>query len=413
MAFRERPLPRGKDLTLERLLTKDLITAVGISGALMIVAMGLVVGALAFLGKWMFAELSAHNKVRRDFAAATGTRIAELANNHYWAIANAAGTLSVDLRGYLQKVEIQLYVVWFSREQIRETVAQVTTKAAPATFPSLVQLLWELHRFQFMGSNDYLLPHHSAGTHLRRLYNGFRESLTSAKTADGDDLATAVLQNGKKDKDGKLDLEATLHTASFESKQKNGLDDPNMQRLREGWTVWLNDYLPDVLNATTSLEAFSRLLQEQIAALHEDWFRDNRPADELDAVRHAVKRKAWFGILTPSELATLVVACEQADFMTSLRRTASGLPPSRAEVPRDLLARDDKPPHDEPIKTAGVGLAPHDEPIETESRSSPGRDAMEKASKASRDPNVKFVDPQASASHFRPGWQSRADGARV
>jgi len=335
---------------LEKLMSKDMIAVLGLGGVLALAALGLVIGALAFLGKFGFGELSARYKIQRDFAGSTGQQIAALANQHYWAIANAAGTLSVGLRSYLEAVEIRLYLRWASRESLREELARVADRASFDTFPSLVQLVWSLHSFQFVGSNDYLLPHRSASTHLRRLYNGFRRGVAAAAIDGGDDLATGLLQNGKS-KDGKFDLEATLDAASRKHRQSpeprraeqapaenapaeaNGLEntaeklaDDGLERLRRAWAGWLVNNLPSVLSATDSLEAFSRLLQHELADLYEDWFRDKKVAGELAKVERAVERRTWFGMLTRAELATLAVAREEHDFMTALRRTAGGLP---------------------------------------------------------------------------------------
>jgi len=109
--------------------------------------------------------------------------------------------------------------------------------------------------------------------------------------------------------------------------------------------VWLRKNLPDVMNAAMSLEAFSRLLQHEIAELYEDWFRDRRPAGELDAVHYAVGKKAWFGTLTTNELATLAAAREQADFMTHCAGLQAGYQAADFgfhDLPRNRLERSDQ-----------------------------------------------------------------------
>ena len=70
----------------------------GLGGLIVIAVVLLLLNVFGYVGNFGFTELAAHNKIRRDFADATGKQIAELANKHYWAIANAAGTLSVGLR---------------------------------------------------------------------------------------------------------------------------------------------------------------------------------------------------------------------------------------------------------------------------------------------------------------------------
>src|SRR3954471_2342811 len=83
---------------------------IGPLGALLFSLVSLVVSVVAFFGKWGFTEASAENKIRRDLGASTAKRIAELADQHYWAIAKAAGTLSTGLRSYIELIELRLYV---------------------------------------------------------------------------------------------------------------------------------------------------------------------------------------------------------------------------------------------------------------------------------------------------------------
>ncbi|HEV2100171.1 MAG TPA: hypothetical protein VGR45_14765, partial [Stellaceae bacterium] len=297
------------------LLKPELLKIIGISGLVAVIVSLVVYNVFAYIGNFGFAELAARNKIRRDFANATGIQISELANKHYWAIANAAGTLSVGLRDYLEALELSLYV---ARDLLQVSSSLLAEKASSETFPSFVHLVGALHNFQFIGSNDYLLPDYSAGRHLRRLYNEFRESLLSATPERGDDLATGLLQWRKRDseaktdtKDGedksdekkgksdskssadKFDIEAALDAASRRAGLQDdpALADPEMEGHRKVWEEWLCDNLPDVLNAAVSLEAFSRVMQHQIAELHRDWFhdrrRDRRSADELAAARRA------------------------------------------------------------------------------------------------------------------------------
>lgn len=311
----------------------NLITAIGFGGTLAIL---IVVYVFPSIGEALFGEFAAGGKIRREFADATAKQVASLANQHYWTIANAAGTLSGELRSYLEAVEICLYLDFAEREHLDWMIADVGKGASSGSFPTLVQFVCVLHSFQFEGSNDYLLPDRSASTHLRRLYNSFRVLI---KTDSGDDLATRILQLRKKyqDKDGKFDLEKMLNAASQRSEKKGPggrLIDRDMELLRRDWAKWLRNNLPSVLEAANALEAFSRLLQYQLAMLYKHWFHDEKTADELANVQDAVERKRWFGVLTRAELATLAIAREQDDFMTALRRTASGLAQARGEPER-------------------------------------------------------------------------------
>jgi len=300
---------------------------IGPLGALLFSLVSLVVSVVAFLGKWGFTEASAENKIRRDLGASTAKRIAELADQHYWAIANAAGTLSTGLRSYIELIELRLYVGYADGAALKTDVDRDAVETSFATFASLVQLLWSLHNFQFIGSNDYLLPQEEAGTDLRRLYNSFRTSLKS--TAAGDDLPTGVLQSIKKT-DGKFDILATLDAASIRKKQEPDnpapapLADPGMEKLRESWSGWLanDNNLANVLTATQSLEAFARLLRGQIGELYGDWYD--------------VKTRTFFGFATArgaprttlsrAERETVEMARELNDLMQPLRQAAQGPP---------------------------------------------------------------------------------------
>src|SRR5882757_5058000 len=57
------------------------------------------------------------------------------------------------------------------------TIDRVCSNTADRSFPSLVRLIVLFDRFQFAGSQTYLLPHHEAGVALRRLFNQFVTAL--------------------------------------------------------------------------------------------------------------------------------------------------------------------------------------------------------------------------------------------
>jgi hypothetical protein len=372
-------------------LLEAIFKALPIIGA---VSLGTLVGGLllwvfiqssTFLGKWAFSERSAHNSVRRNFAAETGKHIAEQANQHYWAIANAAGTLSVGLRGYIKDVEVHLYYPWSTQKDLEEQLASVAMRTSHDTFPSLVQLVWSLHNFQFTGSNDYLLPDRSAGLHLRRLYNSFRQSVSTRTNVNDGDFATSILRLCKSEtyltKDDKLDLEAILEAASM-----HPLKDEEMKKVRQSWEEWLASYLANVLTATEALEAFSRLLQQQLAELYRDWFRDRDASHELEPAERAVKDKTWFGMLDRPAYAALKLACEQPDFMMALRMSTTGVVP--------LVAGNASSPS-----------KPLDGLIHSQSSGEPMRDVMRKGINSSLDPTSKFISPGNNPDETNPDKQ--------
>lgn len=294
-------------MAAEDFFSKELIASLGVGGAVAMSLLSLGVAFAGATGKWLLGERSAKNKVRLDFAGATGAQIASLANEHYWAIATAAGTLSVGLRDYLEAVEIRLYLYWDSSSELCKGMEPVAEKSSKDTFASLIQLLWSLNDFQFTGSNDYLLPHRAAGTHLRRLYNQFRTSLTSLNS----DMVSTII-NEAVVVDGKLDVRQTV-IAILAGKETC-----------QSWTDWLHMALPDVLRATEALEAFSRLLQYELAELYEDWFRDDPSAGEFADIDGAVRKHRWFGMLDQKTEQIILEAREQPDFLTPLRTRIAG-----------------------------------------------------------------------------------------
>src|SRR5262249_19237642 len=150
--------------------------------------------------------------------------VTELANKHYWAIANATGTLCLELEAYLQAVEIRMYL-WFDKRQdpsefLDKELGELAKKYARQTLPNLARVVCALDRFQFRGSNGYLLVHQSSDRHLRRLYNLFRSNLptpaaeeANSPNADRGDFTTQILEilpNAEKD-----DIEGVLSSVDW------------------------------------------------------------------------------------------------------------------------------------------------------------------------------------------------------
>ena len=341
----------------------ELLTVAGVS-----IASTAAAGAAAFrfLGSWGFDELSARNKVRREFAAATGTQVAELANKHYWAVANSAGTLSVGLRDYLRRVELSLYLDHADSSELQSDVGKVANDAAASTLISLMRFLWALDDFQFQGSNDYLLPHYSAGRQLRRLYNEFRASI-QPEDGSHDDLAALIIKAGK-DASTRAEVEATYEAdlqqvldeaaavaapAADPSGKLSGSVVPDT--VASLWRNWLRDHLPQVIAAAAVLQAFSRLLQHELADLYGDWFRDLRSDDEIDAVQDAVEQESWPGMLGGRDLAIIAAASEQSDFFSALSKASRS--PKTTEPP-EAPGVSDPAQHDQLIDSAGSSSMP-------------------------------------------------------
>ncbi len=132
---------------------------------------------IVWTGGKAYEQFSANLSQRRTFVQETTKRVVDLAWTHYWGLATAAGTLAVPLREYLRSVEAHLLLNYDTPKQMQQRFDDLAHDAANQSFPALVRLILQFHRFQFVGSNTYLLPNHESGEALRRLYNRFVTSL--------------------------------------------------------------------------------------------------------------------------------------------------------------------------------------------------------------------------------------------
>lgn len=277
-------------------------------------AIGIVIPALVFLGKWVFDEVKAANAKRRDFVAKTSDKVVGLAWDHYWALANATGTLAGHLNNHLRMVDAHLLVVWDDPKAMQERMKAIAADTETESFVSFVRLLHAFERFQFRGSNTYLLPHHAAGEALRRLYNRFigslgsqlNRSLTAIRLAIERKLVPAT-------SGGKAAEPPDLGSAQFETRTWFTIDDrfpaadwsdaelqERLDTARARYRTWLATEPAAVAEAADSLHAFSRLLTHELAVLHAVWHRDRGPmalTDSWRQVEAAVASGAWPGVL--------------------------------------------------------------------------------------------------------------------
>jgi hypothetical protein len=219
---------------------------------------------------------------RRTFVQETTKRVVELSWTHYWALANAAGTLAGQLQGYLRAVEAHLFVSYTDLggkgssdgpDRLQQRLKEVAARAAGESFPHLVRMVMLFHRFQFNGSNTYLLPHSASGEALRRLYNRFVYSLP-------DDPFLAPIRREVETyltREPKTKAEAAppgLSGAFLEDPaQIKGL---GLAEAAEGWREWLARSLPQVHEASEALQAYADLIAHELAQLNAVFFRDRR-----------------------------------------------------------------------------------------------------------------------------------------
>jgi hypothetical protein len=218
---------------------------------------------------------------RRTFVQETTKRVVELSWTHYWALANAAGTLAGQLQGYLRAVEAHLFVSYIDLggngsdgpARLQQRLQQVVTDAADGSFPNLARMVMLFHRFQFGGSNTYLLPHSASGEALRHLYNRFVGSLPE------DPFLAPIRRQVETDLAREPKTEAGnpppgLSGAFLEDTERIrflGLD-----KAKERWGRWLAESLPQVHEAGEALQAYADVIAHELAQLNAVFFRDRR-----------------------------------------------------------------------------------------------------------------------------------------
>jgi hypothetical protein len=279
-------------------------------GWLIVIAGILVIQWLAIK---TYEQLNASWTVRRSFVEATTQSVAGLATTHYWALANASGTLATLLLRYVRMIEAHCFINYHDKSGLSQRLDELTTEAANLTFAPFARLVILFDRFQFRGSNTYLLPDHESGETLRRLYNAFVSNLPE----------TELLILIRKGVEKQLLNEAKPAVADPVGLNGTFLEDlpnpdmhPELSEAHEKWRTWLRDALPKVSGAAEALIAYSELLSHELAVLNAVFFRD-RPGivarlrgKIVDAYRPAwwPIANAWAAETWPSLLSTHAVA---------------------------------------------------------------------------------------------------------
>lgn len=322
----------------------------GVTAAAVLIFLALP--ALGFLGKWVFDEVKATNAKRREFVEKTSDKVVGLAWGHYWALANATGTLAGHLNHHLRMVDAHLLVVWDDPQSLQERMKVIASDTENDSFVSFVRLLHAFERFQFRGSNTYLLPHHAAGEALRRLYNRFIASLGTQLGRSLTPIRLAIERKLPASGDGRAAEPPDLGSAQFETKTWFTIDDrlaaadwndadlqERLDLARARYRAWLASEPAAVAEAADSLHAFSRLLTHELAVLHDGWHHDRSKtalADSWRQIEASVAARAWPGVLDDRAAETVRRARSVSSFFSPLGGSAEAPPPDRA--------RNDKPP---------------------------------------------------------------------
>lgn len=329
------PLPAvAKDAPEDLALFQWLAGWLGTPAAAVVIVIALP--ALGALLKWLFDEVQATNAKRREFVARTTEKVVDLAWTHYWGLANATGTMAGRLTQHLRMVDAHLLVIWHEPHALRQRMGELGKEAASESFPSFVRLLYAFERFQFRGSNTYLLPHHAAGETLRRLYNRFVETLDGELVKCLPDVRLAVERRlTVKDKEGRDDPRLDLGSAQFETipwftvegigtaaadRAAQALEEA-LQPARQHYETWLATQPAAVAEAADALTAFSRLLMHELATLHAVWHRDRGPfalRETWQQAQAAVEGRAWPGLLADTDVETIRRVRPLSPFFTPL-----------------------------------------------------------------------------------------------
>lgn len=277
------------------------------------------VGAVGWVVAKAYDAFSTRLTAQRDFIKGTTTEVVKLASTHYWALANAAGTTGDLLGLHLRTVQAHLALRYASpgvsgaeaAEGLQATMQRICTDSARISFPSVVRLLVLFDRFQFRGSQTYLLPNHAAGMALRRLYNQFAGSLP-------EDFVTPV----------RIAVEAYLRdepkTAAGEPGAGMGgtfLESGilKLETEMELYRVWLQQHLLQVSDAADALRAFGELLTHELANLNRVFFNDRGTVEGTSGFgARMLEEAAWPATLGEGSLLALVRADAQSEFYRPL-----------------------------------------------------------------------------------------------
>lgn len=300
------------------------------------------VGAVGWVVARGYDMFSARLSAQRDFVKGTTTEVVKLASTHYWALANAAGTTGDLLGLHLRTVQAHLALRYASADVsgadaaagLQATMQRICRDSARSSFPSVVRLLVLFDRFQFRGSQTYLLPSHASGMALRRLYNQFAGSLPEEFVTPIRVAVEAYLRDEPKTAAGKI---------------ADGLGGTFLERgiLKfeaelELYRTWLQQDLVQVSDAADALRAFGELLTHELANLNRVFFKDHSIVEGTSGLGIRMLEKAvWPATLGEASLLALVRADAQSEFYRPLGGISVRTDRSSEPKPRDHESRAD------------------------------------------------------------------------
>lgn len=268
----------------------------GLAHNAFLIAAGSAVGAVI---SWFAKEWSADWAARRTFTQDTTKRVVDLSSQHYWALANATGTVGATLRNHLRQLELHLLLHYAEEglapedaaRQLQQRIAEVAKESSDRAFAALVRMIHQFDQFQFRGSKTYLLPTQTRGHDLRRLYNQIANNLPEGSFLT--DVRHAVEKH----------LVAEGKTGAGEPPP--GIAGTFLEReaefpalgfapLRARYEAWLLRDLPAVCEVERAATAFEHILQAELDRMTVPFFKWwKRGPEPRDLRIESVIERSW------------------------------------------------------------------------------------------------------------------------
>ena len=287
----------------------------------------LFIAVAGAIGGWFLklaADLiSGRFAARQKFTDEITDQITDLAKQHYWSLANHAGVLAGLLEDYLYRVDYNLLLQYDSASDLNDNLAVLAKSFADQTFYSFCRLIWLFDRFQFEGSNTYLLTTGTAGRSSRQLYNSFITTLPESGeggqgSLDLGAIIAAMRRKGQENTAAGTNATDDVTAAEFGRMLAKPGDPFNLVGSQAAYREWLAARPDQVTIAAQSLRAYNELLSHELANLYRDWFRRKKNSDLTFAEPAAFH--TWPDILTEESVKVITRARSDSELLQALGR---------------------------------------------------------------------------------------------
>ena len=310
---------------------------------------------LGWFGKLLADIISGRVAARQKFTEEITDQISNLAKQHYWSLANHAGVLAGLLEDYLYRFDYNLLLQFDTAADLQDNLKALAQTFADQTFYSFCRLIWLFDRFQFEGSNTYLLTTDIAGRSSRQLYNSFITTLPESDDANQASLDLAGIiaamrcktrekteaHAGSNEKgEAASGTQDDVTAAEFGMMLTEAGDEYHLALSCEAYREWLAARPDQVMIAAQCLRAYNELLSHELANLYRDWFQHKRNSDL--AFADPVAFHKWPNILTEDSVLAISRARSDSELLQALGR---GVPSNRtsekqAPSPQPVTATD-------------------------------------------------------------------------